>query len=81
MVDKGSRKRGIAKSQLTNNKQVTQYNIQGKKVKLTEVLQLLLKEQGLAISMLVAGQRVMNIQQVDLFGVLVKILKLTLSQF
>lgn len=33
VVDKDSRKRGIAKSQLTNNKQVTQYNIQGKKVK------------------------------------------------
>lgn len=33
VVDKDARKRGIAKSQLTNNKQVTQYNIQGKKVK------------------------------------------------
>src|SRR6185437_1530534 len=33
VVDKDARKRGIAKSQSTNNKQVTQYNIQGKKIK------------------------------------------------
>ena len=32
-VDREARKRGIAKSKLTNNKQVTQYSMQGKKIK------------------------------------------------
>jgi len=33
VVDKEARKRGIAKSKLVNNKQVTQYTMQGKKIK------------------------------------------------
>jgi len=50
VVDKDSRKRGIAKSQLTNNKQVTQYNIQGKKVKTYPSIAVASKRTGISHS-------------------------------
>lgn len=60
VVDKHARKCGIARSQLSNNKQVIQYNIQGEKFKTYPGIAVASKKQGLAIAISVAWQGVEN---------------------
>lgn len=66
IVDKDATKRGIVKSQLTNNKRVTQYNIRGKKVKTSPSISVASKRTGISHTISVAGQGAMNIQQLGL---------------